>query len=287
MPVSLDPPLPAPAQLADGTINAVVVQAAHTLGAATLLTVALPNAVANSASSGRYLLARCGAQTEQERAELWSFPLRRPLFVAGVSYSPPTEQEADSTWLDLLLPPPLDASYRWLAALAPGDSLNLLGPLGNGFEIAPHIRNLLMVTDSAHLPLLLGLIDQLLDRGSRVTLLLRGVDAIDEAIRNRLPIPVELRLANDAQQWQMQLRETVQWADQVVAALPQASYAEFAAQLRQHRLRLPQDFGLILTESNLVCGMGACFACTIPLPDGGQTRACVHGPVFALPRLYA
>ncbi len=286
MPASPESPLPGPAQLADGTLNAVLIQAAHTLGTATLLTVALPHAAARSARSGRYFLVRCGAQTERERAELWSFPVRRPLFVAGTGRLPHPSDAADTAWLDLLLPPPIDASHRWLTALAPGDQINLLGPLGNGFEVPAHVRNLLVVTDSARLPTLLGLIDQLLDRGNRVTLLLRGVDTIDEAIRTRLPIPVELRLAATDQQWQEQLRETARWTDQVIAALPQASYADFAAQLRQHRLRLPSDFGQILSESTLVCGIGACFACTIPLPDGAQTRACMHGPVFDLARLY-
>ncbi len=287
MPTNPELPPSGPTQLADGTLTAVVIQAAHTLGSATLITLALPTPATQSAQSGRYFLARCGAQTEQERAELWAFPLRRALFVAGTGRAPQTSDETtNTTWLDLLLPPPVDAAQRWLSALVPGDQLNLWGPLGNGFDVPAHVRNLLVVTDHARLPTILGLLDQMLDRGNRVTLLLRGPETIDEAVRTRLPIPVELRLAASEQQWQAQLHETAPWADQVVAALPHASYAEFAAQLRQHRLRLTSDFGQILSESNLACGIGACFACTIPLPDGAFTRACLHGPVFDLARLY-
>jgi len=35
-------------------------------------------------------------------------------------------------------------------------------------------------------------------------------------------------------------------------------------------------------DAPLVCGVGACLACAVPLPRGGVTRSCVHGPVFDL-----
>jgi aerobic-type carbon monoxide dehydrogenase small subunit (CoxS/CutS family) len=50
-------------------------------------------------------------------------------------------------------------------------------------------------------------------------------------------------------------------------------------------LRLEQGFAQALIQVELPCGVGACLACTIPLPNGSRTRACVHGPVFDLTTL--
>src|SRR5262245_33491247 len=46
-----------------------------------LLTLALPALDLPTPVSGHYWLARCGAQSELERAEAWSFALRRALFL--------------------------------------------------------------------------------------------------------------------------------------------------------------------------------------------------------------
>jgi dihydroorotate dehydrogenase electron transfer subunit len=126
------------------------------------------------------------------------------------------------------------------------------------------------------------LLEQMLDQGGRVTLLLRLDEPLPDAVRDRLPILVELRLAHDETTWQQQLAETIRWADQVAAALPNAAYPLLAQTIRQRRVRLDRGFAQVFVQADLACGVGACLACTIPLPDGSRTRACVHGPVFDL-----
>jgi dihydroorotate dehydrogenase electron transfer subunit len=276
-----------PAVEADGTLTAIVVKPATPLGTAALLTVALPTTLEIGLPSGRYFLARCGAQTPFERAEQWPIVLRRPLFLATAG--PVAVEEAGdgaiapqaALW-ELLLPGLSAAGDRWIAQLPAGTSLNLLGPLGQGFTLQPLARNLLLITDLPHLPLLLGLLEQMLDQRGRVTLLLRLEGPLPESVRNRLPLAVELRLAYDDADWQQQLGETIRWADQVAAALPNATYPLLAQMIRQNRLRLERGFAHVFVQADLACGVGACLACTIPLPDGGLTRACVHGPVFDL-----
>jgi dihydroorotate dehydrogenase electron transfer subunit len=274
-----------PQSLDDGTIDAVVLQPPPPLETTRLMALAIPPVGPDAPVAGRYWLARCGAATPLERAEFWSFVLRRPLFLTTVHTVWEERNEQSITRCEVLLPPALDAAYRWLAERPTGATVNLIGPLGQGFKLQPNARNLLLVTDLARLPICLSLIDQMLDRNGRVTLLLRSETNDADAIRNRLPLAVELRLATNETQWQQHLGETIRWADQVAAALPNALYPALATHLRSNRTRLEHGFAQVLVEADLACGVGACLACTIPVADGSQTRACVHGPVFDLAAL--
>jgi dihydroorotate dehydrogenase electron transfer subunit len=274
----------------DGTITATIARPIQQDGAAARLALALPSTVSQGTAGGCFFLARCGAQSEWDRANQWSFALRRPLFVATVY---PLATDVGSTAADpagaigelLLLSAAADC-IPWLATLRVGGALNLLGPFGLGFTLQPLARNLLLLADLARLPLLSGLMDQMLDRNGRVTLVLKNNAAPPDEVRSRLPIPVELRVATDDEQWRQQLDETIRWADQVAAALPPTDYPFLAHHIRTTRMRLESNFAHCLVETDLPCGVGACLACTVPLPDGSLTRACIHGPVFDLATLY-
>lgn len=274
---------------ADGTITAIVTRPIRQDGVAATMAVLLPPTVPQGTAGGCFLLARIGAQREWERANQWSFALRRPLFVAtvyplGAGAGSAGADPAGAIWELLVLPVAADC-VPWLASLPVGGTLNLLGPFGLGFALQPLARNLLVLADPARLPLLSGVIDQMLDRNGRVTLVLQNGSAIPDEVRSRLPIPVELRIATDDEQWRQQLDETIRWADQVAAALPGADYPLLAHRIRTVRLRLENNFAQAFVEIDLPCGVGACLACTIPLPDGSLTRACIHGPVFDLATL--
>lgn len=280
-------PFPQPVLHDDGAITAIVSHLAQLVGGAWIMSVAVPSAASSPLSSGQYVLARCGAQTELERAEHWPTVLRTPLFVTvGADAAPDAALVGDWRVWELVMPQREQGSRRWLCELTVGAQLHLLGPMGHGFTRQPLARNLLLLTDAARLPLLFVLMEQMLDQGGRVTLLLRTETPVDDALRRRLPIPVELRLAATEREWVAQLTETIRWADQVAAALPNAAYAALVDPIRQARFRLEPGFAQVLVEADLACGVGACLACTVPLPDGSRTRACVHGPVFDLATLF-
>ena len=69
---------------------------------------------------------------------------------------------------------------------------------GNNCRISAACRNLLLLADAQRAPALLGLIDPMLDRGGKVTLLLRATSAEAESLFPLLPIPVEVQLAASA-----------------------------------------------------------------------------------------
>jgi dihydroorotate dehydrogenase electron transfer subunit len=275
--------VPLPTNNADGTRTAIVAAPARRLGQHLLWSLHLPAGLAQMGVSGRYFLARCGAITAEERANNWDIYLRRPLYAA--LHHAIIEPAGVARW-EVLLPAAADPGYRWLAAQAVGTPINLLGPFGQGFTLQPASRNLLILADLATLPIVLGLSDAMLDRGGRVTLLLQlPKDEQQAALVDQLPIPVEVRLAASAGQWQEQLAETVRWADQIAVALPLGELAALRQTIQQHRFRLEAGFVQALVQADLLCGVGACLACVVPTRDDGYTRACVHGPVFDLTEL--
>jgi dihydroorotate dehydrogenase electron transfer subunit len=273
----------------DGTITGWVIEAPRAFAGQTVLTLALPADTPHARISGRYFLARCGAQTAAERAEQWEIYLRRPLF--GVwrepLRDPPTGDRAErhDRWL-VAVPPGDDPGFAWLRRLAPGAPLNLLGPLGNGFFLAPGTRNLLVVADVDRLAPLTALFDAALDRGGHVTLAVRQ-GAVDATLQTQLPVAVEVQTLPTGDGWLAALAAPLRWADQLCLALPASTYVALAEAIRRQRLRLESGFGFALVDADLACGYGACLACVTPLGNGGLTRACVHGPVIDLLELVA
>ena len=251
---------------------------------------------------GRYFLLRCSSAVGADREGDWSPLLRRPLFVCGRQAHdqherwllyPPQPRFDDSGYPELSTGGGQDAadeSFAWLAQRAPGDLLNLLGPFGNGFTLLPELQNLLLLADFEDDPAwfwkLLPLCEQALDRGGRVTFLIRSKR--EEAVADllpHLPIQVEVRTTKGEAQWLHQIGSTVEWADQVCAGVSPSSFGELLSIVRNARFRVDRNFAQILVDADLLCGVGACLVCAIPTARGGFTRACVHGPVFDLTEL--
>lgn len=282
-PVSLTTPvpiaLPSPLTNADGTRTAIIAGAPRMVNGSALLSLRLPRGLATTGVNGRYFLARCGVQNEAERWSNWQIYLRRPLF--GVTAHPGLVTEEGDLWT-LYLPQNGDPGYQWLLQQPVGQAVNLLGPLGKGFTLQPQSRNLLLLADAIRAPLLFTLIESLLDRGGRVTLLVYGDNAALATLMPLLSIPVEVRQATTEALWTEQIRELTPWADQIALALPNVQLPAVAALIRQQRFRVDANFAQALFEADLLCGVGACLACVVPVRNGGHTRACVHGPVMGL-----
>ena len=277
-------------------MTAVVAMPARLANGALRLALLLPRRLEIDHAAGRFVLARCGAQDELERAEQWSIYLRRPLFVADRARPQGDDlavwQFCVPAWANVQE----DAGCRWLAQRREGEAINLTGPFGAGFPLPPHVRRLLVLADPARLPLLTPLIDEALDRGGQVSLLLDAQSgALDvpvdiSALRASLPLSVELHTLEgpngeadgDGGGWETSLASSLKWANQVCAALPAPRLPHLAEAIRNTRRRFDSGFAFVLVDADLACGYGACLACVVPLANGNLTRACVHGPVFDL-----
>lgn len=317
-----------PTYNADGTITAAIDQYVDSspfqpgVGFG-LLRISLPAEPQISLSAGRYFLARCGAQSAFERATQWGIYFRRPLFVASTNHEHTGQIQfvipyhpfisADSGIADRVdeqmaetkqsesVPDIADPGYAWLASLSDQESINLMGPFGNGFEIGPDQRNLLIVAEGWRVAKLLPLVEEMLNRGGRVTVLVAAdsvlgsgqeielMSTTEQSMQSwllaKLPIAVELRLATSRQEFENELGATLTWADQLCAALPASYLSALAMRIRDKRFHLQEGFAQVLVDADLICGVGACLACVVSTANGGHTRACVHGPVFDLTRL--
>lgn len=271
----------------DSTLDGTVLEPVTALGPASVLAVGLPARLRQQHAGGRYFLARCGAQTMAERTENWQIYLRRPLFVCRMqSQLAEIDEETGFDRWDLVVPPGDDPGHVWLRARNPGETVNLIGPLGNGFSLGQGVRNLLVLTEPDRLALLLPVIDQMLDSNGRVTVAIRDQSGGNPTpLLALLPLAVEVHHVQSGEHWRQVLSETIAWADQICATLPHTDYAALAETIRQRRFRLESDFAHILVQAELACGIGACLACVVPTANGSVTRACVHGPVLDLARL--
>jgi len=272
-------PVATPLPNDDGTVTAVVTNPAQRLGDVRVLTLAFPPRQPTERLAGRYLLARCGAQSADERAEQWSIYLRRPLY--PIARPRPAHTATPMDIWQVCLPAIDDPGYRWLAALPVGSAINVVGPLGNGFFVPSTVRRMLLLADLATAPRLLPLVDDILDRNGQVSLVVAGTLSA-EPLRAILPLAVEIHQVRSAVDWAATVADGIRWADQICAALPSTHYSALADQISHLRYRLEPGFALMLAEADLACGFGACLACVVPLANGSLTRACVHGPVFDL-----
>ena len=172
------------------------------------------------------------------------------------------------------------------AAWRQEQSVNLVGPLGNGFALAPQTRHLLLLATTARVAALLPLVDALLDRGGKVADRRAG----GGAGRRRSCAPHcrwrwNFTRPVTQQEWETAARrnDPLGRSDRR-AGCPRLPCRPLADQIRARRLRLEPGFALMLVDADLACGYGACLACVVPLARGSLTRACVHGPVFDLAR---
>jgi dihydroorotate dehydrogenase electron transfer subunit len=184
---------------------------------------------------------------------------------------------------------------RLLASMRPGDTLDVWGPLGNGFPDPQGTDHVALVAGGiGQTPFLAHIRELLGTRGyggqsprgrvSRVSLyygvrtadLAAGVDDFREA-------GAEVHLASDDgsigfRGFVTQLLETHEPPQHLVGCGPEPMLKALAAIAR--RRGTPCHLSL---ETPMACGVGICFSCVTPVrtADGWDyRRVCVEGPVF-------
>jgi dihydroorotate dehydrogenase electron transfer subunit len=221
--------------------------------------------IAATAGPGQFVMVRGGSDTL----------LRRPLSVHQVA----GERLA-------LLFATVGKGTNWLSQRKEGDSIDLFGPLGNGFSINHSTKNLLLVAGGIGIAPLRFLADEAAKQEKDITLLL-GAPTSGHLYPESL-LPPGIRLARTTEDGRAGekgmitnlIPKYIDWADQIFACGPLAMYKTMS---RMPELKnKPVQVSL---EVRMGCGLGICYACTIKTGQGLR-QVCKDGPVFELNDVY-
>jgi dihydroorotate dehydrogenase electron transfer subunit len=174
---------------------------------------------------------------------------------------------------------------RMMVEKPAGESLDCLGPLGNGFAVHPSSRNLLMVGGGSGVAPLVALAEQAIARELSVVLLF-GARSADRVFPARLlPPQVEYAVATDDGSLGRGglvtdlLPEYLGWADAVFACGPHPMFLSMLDVARRANLQKSVQVSM---EENMACGVGACFGCVVENRRGEMKSVCEDGPVFEM-----
>jgi dihydroorotate dehydrogenase electron transfer subunit len=170
----------------------------------------------------------------------------------------------------------------WLSQLKPGDTVDILGPLGNGFSIQPDSKEILIIAGGMGIAPLCFLARQAQGRGLSVTLLLGAATASQLCPTDLLPAEATCITATEDGSAGVKglitdcLPQYLDEADQVFACGPLPMYRILAKEpgLRDKPVQ-------VSLEVRMACGLGVCYGCSIKTRDG-MKKVCLDGPVFSM-----
>ena len=244
-------------------VSATVISNIELMPGYHLMRVKAPE-IAAEARPGQFITISCGRD----------FILRRPLSIHRV----------DNLNQISILFAVVGAGTHWLSRRRKGETLDLLGPLGNGFSIEPASKKLLLAAGGIGIAPLVFLAQKALNEGKFVKLLLGARTKDGVYPKKLLPEGIETLITtedgSDGKKGKVTdiLPGHVHWADQVYACGPLAMYQAIAKQGKQQRGKKPVQVSL---EVRIGCGIGACFGCSIKTKNG-MKRVCRDVPVFNL-----
>lgn len=254
--------------------------------------------IAAAAQPGQFITVRCG-----------DFTLRRPF---SVHQSSPLTGEDPGEGEIAILFKVTGKGTLWLSQRQEGQKIDVLGPLGKGFTIAPKSKNLLLVAGGIGIAPLVFLMQQASSK-YQITLI-HGAGTAAQVCpfssasrkRNKLsPLPNGVQFIPVTEDGSMGqkgkatdvLPDFLDWADQIYACGPVGMYKAMALTLNPSPLKGARKStvgeGLVPSHSlklrkcqvslevRIGCGFGACYGCTINTKKGLR-QVCRDGPVFEL-----
>jgi dihydroorotate dehydrogenase electron transfer subunit len=198
--------------------------------------------------------------------------LRRPLSIHRISQ--------DKTQIAFLFAV-IGKGTDWLSRAIPGDILDILGPLGNGFNLMSLSREILLLAGGLGLAPLVFLAEHAGEKGIRVNLAYGT--ATDQRYGKEL-LPKGIRLfefTDDGSCGRHGLvtecvPDFLETVDQIFVCGPLNMYRAISKQ---------QDLGgknvQVSLETRMACGLGVCYGCTVRT-ESGLKQVCHDGPVFNL-----
>lgn len=160
-----------------------------------------------------------------------------------------------------------------------GHSVDVLGPLGNGFTWKEHHQTCLLVAGGIGLAPLVLSARRLLEEGKRVRLLFSP--RRDRGLLEALPFQGGLEVATSENRAALAttLEPMLEGTDLLLACGPEGML-ETAARCTAAR-GIPSQLSM---ERRMACGIGICLGCAITIRTNGELtykKVCKDGPVFS------
>jgi len=219
--------------------------------------------IASLAQPGQFVMANCGEDNL----------LRRPFSIYQVN---------DGKASLALLFSVVGKGTQWLSQRKAEDSIDLLGPLGNGFSINPASRRLLLVAGGIGIAPLCFLAQTALEQERPVTLLLGAATGAQLCPIHLIPPSVKCITATDDGSAGKKgfitsfIPEYIDQADHIFACGPSPMYRTMGKmpELKDKPVQ-------ISLEVRMGCGFGVCYGCTVKTKSSLK-QVCHDGPVFNL-----
>jgi dihydroorotate dehydrogenase electron transfer subunit len=240
--------------------------------------------IAAAAQPGQFLTVRCG-----------DFPLRRPFsihqvgndnVIAGIDAIGTKQPQV------AILFKVTGKGTIWLSQREAGERIDIIGPLGKGFTVAPESKNLLLVAGGIGLAPLVFLMQQALSQhhialihgASTAAQLYSNICQLSTINYQRvqfIPVTEDGSTGQKGKATDL-LPGFLDWADQAYACGPVGMYmAMTGMSSRAKRSKLKLKKCQVSLEVRMGCGFGACYGCTVNTKKGLR-HVCRDGPVFEL-----
>ncbi|MFH1874840.1 MAG: dihydroorotate dehydrogenase electron transfer subunit [Pseudomonadota bacterium] len=171
-----------------------------------------------------------------------------------------------------------------LAQAQVGESLKVIGPLGNGFDIPSNIKQAVLVAGGYGIAPLLPLAKAIKNQGKKVSFYY-GAKTVDDLLYTESLADLDLNLnytTEDGSKGKKGLILDILKPD--LKNMGQATiFASGPSGLLQALSKLALDNKIpaqISLDSYMACGIGVCLGCMVKMKDGSLKRACREGPVF-------
>ena len=169
---------------------------------------------------------------------------------------------------------------QFLSNLRSGDRLDILTPLGQGFDIHQTTKKALLVGGGIGVPPMYELAHQLKSIGKEVEIVLGFNDQQDVFYENEFNAlgKTHIATANGSYGTKGFVTDIIETLDDDFDTFYSCGPMPMLKALTH---QLSDKKGYISLEERMGCGIGACFACVVPADnDKGYVKICSDGPVF-------